>query len=227
VKTFGRCPTSDWCAAEIRPTAWGSRFRLLYRGRFLTEIIVPVPGRHNVDNALAAAAMACELGVDPEGVREGLLGYSGIRRRFERIGSWRGVTVVDDYAHHPTAVRATLETAREMVGEGRLWCAFQPHQVSRTLELFDEFVSSLGLADLVLVLPVFAAREDDDRSASVSRELAERIEAGGSGTRCGFVPSLDHLVATLDDETRPGDVLITRGAGDIDRVQHEFTRRLQ
>jgi len=224
VKTLGRCPTSDWCAADIRPTAWGSRFRLLDRGRYLTEITVPVPGRHNVDNALAAAAMACELGVDPDRVREGLAEYSGIRRRFERIGSWRGVTVVDDYAHHPTAVRVTLETARERLGEGRLWCAFQPHQVSRTLELFDEFVSSLELADGVLVLPVFAAREDDNRAASVSRELVERIEARGSGTRCCFVPSLDRLVATLDDETRPGDVLITMGAGDIDRVRHEFTR---
>ena len=224
VKTFGRCPAADWCAADIRPTAWGSRFVLLDRGRFLTEITVAVPGRHNVDNALAAAAMACELGVDPDRVREGLLGFSGIRRRFERIGSWRGVTVVDDYAHHPTAVRATLETARESLGGGRLLCAFQPHQVSRTLELFDEFVSSLELADLVLVLPVFAAREDDAAAASVSRELVERIEARDSETRCCFVPSLDHLVATLDDETRPGDVLITMGAGDIDRVRHEFTR---
>ena len=103
-------------------------------------------------------------------------------------------------------------------------CAFQPHQVSRTLELFDEFVSSLELADLVLVLPVFAAREDAAAAASVSRELVERIEARDSETRCCFVPSLDHLVATLDDETRPGDVLITMGAGDIDRVRHEFTR---
>ena len=224
VKTYGRSPASDWCAAEIRRTDWGSRFRLLDRGRFLCEITVPVPGRHNVDNALAAAAMACELGVDLERVREGLAEYAGIRRRFERIGSWRGVTVVDDYAHHPTAVRATLETARETFGERRLCCAFQPHQVSRTVELFDEFVSSLSVADLVLVLPVFAAREDDTRSASVSRKLVERIERSGRGSRCRFVPSLDRLVATLDDETRRGDVLITMGAGDIDRVRHEFTR---
>ena len=132
--------------------------------------------------------------------------------------------MIDDYAHHPTAIRATLETARERFGGRRLWCAFQPHQVSRTVALFEEFASSLGMADRVLVLPVHAARENGGSAALVSQELAERIEGTAPQTRCRFVRSLDRLVTTLDDETRPGDVLITMGAGDIDRVQHEFTR---
>lgn len=224
VRTFGRQPGADWWASDIRRTASGSRFRLFFRGEYRTEIIVPVPGRHNVENALAAASMACELGVDPRLVREGLREYTGIRRRFQRVASWRGVTMVDDYAHHPTAVHATLETAREIFGRRRLWCAFQPHQVSRTLALFDEFASSFQAADRVLVLPVFAAREDDRQAGEVSRELAKRIGTPGSGTDCHFVPSLDRLVETLDHETRSGDVLITMGAGDIDQVQHEFTR---
>ncbi|MBO50365.1 MAG: UDP-N-acetylmuramate--L-alanine ligase [Planctomycetaceae bacterium] len=224
VRTFGRRPEADWWAADVRRTVSGSRFELFFRGEFLTEITVPVPGRHNVDNALAAVAMACELGVDPQLVCEGLGGYAGIRRRFQRLGSWRGVAVVDDYAHHPTAVRATLETARETFGRRRLWCAFQPHQVSRTLALLDEFASSFQAADRVLLLPVFAAREDDRQAEAVSRELAKRIGRSGSGTACRFAPSLDRLVETLDHDTRPGDVLITMGAGDIDQVPHEFTR---
>jgi UDP-N-acetylmuramate--alanine ligase len=177
-----------------------------------------------VDNALAAAAMACELGVETDGVRNGLLCYRGLHRRFHRLGSWRGVTIVDDYAHHPTAIRATLETARETFSGRRVWCAFQPHQVSRTVSLFDEFATSLGLADRVLVLPVYAAREDNRQATLVSDELVGRVQETAPGTRCRLVHSLDHLVETLDDETQPGDVLITMGAGDIDRVQHEFTR---
>jgi len=224
VKTIGRRPGADWWAADIRRTAAGSCFRLFRDGEFCTEIMVPVPGRHNVDNALAAAALAFELGVDPDQVRQGLLKFSGLRRRFQPMGTWRGVTMIDDYAHHPTAIRATLETARERFGGRRLWCAFQPHQVSRTVALFEEFASSLGMADRVLVLPVHAARENGGSAALVSQELAERIEGTAPQTRCRFVRSLDRLVATLDDETRPGDVLITMGAGDIDRVQHEFTR---
>jgi UDP-N-acetylmuramate--alanine ligase len=232
VKTFGRSRWSDWMASDVRSAGGGSRFRLLHRGEFVTGITVPVPGSHNVDNALAAVAMACELGVDPESVRDGMLAYGGLCRRFQimdPMDRWPGVVLVDDYAHHPTAIRATLETARSTFGPGRLWCAFEPHQVSRTEALMDEFASSLSLADRVLVLPVFAAREQTDRVESVSCELADRVawlqESGRGcwGSTARFVPSLDRLVATLDDETRPGDVLITMGAGDIDRIHHEFT----
>ena len=224
VKTFGRCAGADWQAMDVRKTQSGSRFALVYRGDHLGEITVPVPGRHNVDNALAAAAMARELGVATDLVRDGLLGYAGLHRRFHRLGSWRGVTIVDDYAHHPTTIRATLETAREPYSGRRLWCAFQPHQVSRTVSLFDEFAASLGLADRVLVLPVYAAREDNRKSVLVSEELVGRVDRSVPATCCRLVGSLDHLVETLDDEAQPGDVLITMGAGDIDRVQHEFTR---
>ena len=133
--------------------------------------------------------------------------------------------MIDDYAHHPTAVRATLETARETFGDRRVWCAFQPHQVSRTVALLDGVADAFAAADEVLILPVFAAREQDHRSMRVGDELAARGRSRAAGERhCRFVPSLDRLVATLHDEVQPGDVLITMGAGDIDQVQHEFTR---
>jgi len=222
LRTFGRSPESDWWASDVRRTVAGSRFRMFHGERFLVEISLEVPGRHNVDNALAAAALAAELGLDARSIRNGLAAYRGIRRRFETVTNWRGVTVVDDYAHHPTAVRATLATARERFGSRRIWCAFQPHQISRTRSLVDDFATSFDDADEVLVVPVYAVREDGTAADAIAAELAGRI--GARGRHCRFEPSLDRLRATLENETRPGDVLITMGAGDIDRVQHEFTR---
>lgn len=226
IETFGTDPSADWWAADLRSTAGGMRFRIFHRGQYVTEVILQTPGRHNVLNALAAAALAHRLGVPAGDVRESLQEFQGIRRRFEYVGSWRGVTLIDDFAHHPTEVRATLKTAREKFGRRRIWCAFQPHQVSRTRHLLAEFAESFLQADEVLVLPIYAAREAGGESAvSTAQELAGRIADHVPQTR--FTPSLDQLVATLEDEARPGDVLITMGAGDIDRVQHEFTRRVQ
>lgn len=226
VETFGLTPEADWWATDIRTIANGTRFRAFHQGEYLTEIALRVPGRHNVLNALAALALASGAGARIASIREALAEFPGIKRRFETLGSWRGVTLIDDYAHHPTAVAATLAAARERFPRRKVWCLFQPHQVSRTTALMGEFACSFGRADETLVVPVFAAREAvDDEPESVSRELAERIvDAGG---RARFAPGLDHATATLDDELQPGDVLITMGAGDIGQVHHAFTRRLQ
>jgi len=224
--TFSDQPGADWWATDPRATATGTRFRVFFRGDYFSEINLAVPGRHNVLNALAAIAVSHHAGASADEVRTSLQGFVGIRRRFERLGSWRGVTLIDDYAHHPTAIRATLETAREIFGRRRIWCAFQPHQVSRTQTLLNEFSQSFELADEILVLPVYAARENlRDEPTMVSQELASR--AGIEGRSARFCGSLDRVVTTLEDEARPGDVLITMGAGDIDQVQHEFARRLQ
>ncbi|HUG91014.1 MAG TPA: UDP-N-acetylmuramate--L-alanine ligase [Planctomycetaceae bacterium] len=226
VETFSQRPGGDWWGTDSRQTAFGTRFRIFHRGAFFTEVLLAVPGEHNVSNALAASALSHAAGAQPADIREGLAEFQGIRRRFERVGSYRGVTIVDDYAHHPTAVRTTLATARQQFGRRRVWCAFQPHQVSRVRALIDEFAVSFGDADQVLVAPVFAAREaGTGGAAAMSELLAERIAAAGTNAR--FVPSLDQITATLDDEARPGDVLITMGAGDIDRVHHELTGRLR
>ncbi len=226
VLTFDLESTADWWAADLRPTQDGTRFRIFYREKYFTEATLPIPGKHNVVNALAAAAISHRLGVDAKDVRESLREFRGIRRRFERVGSWRGVTLIDDFAHHPTAVKATLRTAREQFAQRRIWCVFQPHQGSRIVNLMDEFAESLTLADKVVIAPIYAAREHSGVEAGqLEKELCER--AISQGVDCRFVPSLDRMIATLEDETRPGDVLITMGAGDIDRVQHEFTRRLQ
>ncbi len=226
IETYSFRETSDWWAADLCPSESGICFRIFHDGNFFTEISLRIPGRHNVLNALAAAAICHNLGASAEAVREGLQDFRGIRRRFEVLGSWRGVTLIDDYAHHPTAVVATLQTAREQFPGRRLLCAFQPHQESRTRALLDEFAESFDAADEVFLAPIFTAREKSSAAAEqTNAALAERLATRG---RCvHLLPSLDRLVADLDDAVRPGDVLVTMGAGDINRIQHELTRRIQ
>jgi UDP-N-acetylmuramate--alanine ligase len=225
-ESFSLLPEADWWAADIRPAGSGHRFRVFLRGEYFSEILLRVPGRHNVRNALAAVAMCHYAGAAPAAIREGLAEFAGIRRRFEPVGMWRGATLIDDYAHHPTAVRATLATAREQFPDRRVWCVFQPHQVSRTRSLLDAFSRSFESADETIVLPVFAAREQvTEEPVRLARQLAARICRHGSRAR--FFPTLDRTLATLDDELRAGDILITMGAGDVGKVHHAFTRRLQ
>lgn len=226
IETFSLRDCSDWWAADLRPTSDGLHFRVFYGDRFFTEVSLRIPGRHNVLNAIAAVAMCHHLGVSASAVREGLSEFRGTKRRFEVLGSWHGVTLIDDYAHHPTAVMATLQTAREQFPGRRVLCAFQPHQESRTRALLDDFSESFGAADEVFLAPIFTAREEGSATAEkTNAELAELIASRGQAVR--LLPSLDRLMDELDDAARPGDVLITMGAGDINRIQHELTRRLQ
>ncbi len=225
VLTFGWTSDADWWADDLRRTSNGYRARVFRRSQFLLEVTVPLPGKHNVLNALAAAAMAYELGVSPSIIRQSIAEFGGIRRRFERLGSWRGVTLIDDYAHHPTAVQATLQAAREIFAGRTVWAVFQPHQVSRTIALMDEFAESLRLADHVLIPPIYAAREAvEQEPVQVSCELVARCRA--RGISADFSPSLDQLVMDLEDRLQPGHVLLTMGAGDIDRIQYALTRRV-
>jgi UDP-N-acetylmuramate--alanine ligase len=161
-----------------------------------------------------------------EEIQTGLAEFRGIRRRFEFLGTPNGITWIDDFAHHPTEVQATLETARQRYGSRRIWCLFQPHQVSRLRMLLPEFAGSFERADQVLLAPAFTAREILSTEAeSLARQLAQEIVRVGRPAR--FCGDLDRIVATVDDEARAGDVVISMGAGDINRVYHAFTRRLQ
>lgn len=224
--TFSDQPGFDWWVADLRPTSTGMRFRVFHKGEYLTEISLALSGTHNVMNALAATALTHELGVGAGDIRESLAEFSGLRRRFEACGTWRGASLFDDYAHHPTAVRATLQAARQRFGKRRIWCVFQPHQVSRTRALMNEFATSFRDANDVLMAPVYAAREGLSAEPTLAAaELARRIAS--DGPRARFCPSLDQILTTLEDEVRPGDVLITMGAGDINRVHHEFARQLR
>ena len=223
--SIGMNPTADWQAADPVQASNGTRFQLTYQGKSVIEIELPIHGQHNVWNGLAAAALCAEIGVAPESIRNSLSKFHGIRRRFELIGEFNGVTFIDDYAHHPTAVRITLATLRKVMGTRRIRCVFQPHQIRRTKALMTDFASSFFDADDVLLAPVFAARESvADEPEVVSRELADRIALQGVPVQ--FFSSLDQIVNTLEDAMRPGDVIVTMGAGDIDRIHHEFTRSI-
>ena len=228
VETFGFKSGADWQARGLALRRGIYAFDVVRRGQVLCRVHLRVPGRHNVLNALAAAALAWVGGVPPERIGAALGGFRGLHRRLELVGAWRGVTLVDDYAHHPTEVTATLQTLRRMFPGRRVWCVFQPHQVSRTERLLDELAESLQNADRVLVAEIFRAREGPPRDGDVTAaDLARRVRevsAAPSGRPAGAAVEVPEVHATEDItrllETRlaPGDVLVTMGAGDIRRI---------
>jgi len=224
VETFGIETDADWSARNVRTEPGRTSFRIERNGASWTECVLTVPGSHNVLNALAAAALAAEVGASPTAVRRALAEFRGVRRRCERLGNRAGVEFVDDYAHHPTAVAATLSAVRAEFPGRRVICAFQPHQVSRTRQLLSELAASLTAAHEVLILPVYAARESPQAALDTSHELVAAVSVSGTSVR--FVPSLDRLARTLETDPRPGDVVVLIGAGDIDRVRDEFSARL-
>lgn len=204
-------------ALELRPL--GSRF--LVEG---TPVELNVPGRHNVLNALAALAACRAAGLEPAGAAPGLAGFGGAVRRFEDRGhTARGARVFDDYAHHPTEVRATLEAARS-VGARRVLACFQPHLYSRTRELAHEFGRALALADLAVVIDVYPARERGEDFPGISGLLVAQAAAESSGGRAvWWLPSMADAERMLREELQEGDLLLTMGAGDVDRLAAALT----
>lgn len=213
VETLGLDPDADWSAENLVEESGLFRFGIRHQGRKVCDVRLRVPGRHNVLNALAAAALACENGLSGQQVAAGLAGFPGLHRRLEMRGVWRGVTLIDDYAHHPTEVAAALAAVHGMFPRRRVWCVFQPHQVSRTERLLDELAASLQNADKVLVSEIFRAREGGPRPGEVTAaDLARRARAGG----VEVLPARtdEEIRRTLETQVASGDVLIVMGAGD-------------
>ncbi len=179
------------------------------------HVELSVPGEHNVLNALAALAAADEAGISREKSLPALCKFSGTDRRFEQKGMVGGVRIIDDYAHHPTEIRATLKAAERMKGEGTLWVVFQPHTYTRTKALLPEFAQALQLADHVVLADIYAAREQDIYGVS-SRTLQEEIQK--LGTVCDYFPSFDEIETFLLENCIKGDLLITMGAGDVYKI---------
>ena len=226
VETFGMDPQADWSARRLRCRQGRYRFEIFRHGREICEVGLRIPGRHNVLNALAAAALAWENGVGGERIAGGLGSFRGLHRRLEELGCWRGVVLLDDYAHHPTEVAATLRAVRRMFPRRRVWCVFQPHQASRTERLLDELANSLQNADKVVVAEIFRAREPPPgRGEVTAADLARRVREGGTD-----VPNLhatEKIARLLQNGLLPGDVLITMGAGDIGKTCHGFADGLR
>jgi len=206
---------ADVTASDITwsELAFGS-YTCVYRGRELGRITLSVPGMHNVSNSLAAAACALSLDIPFEKIQEGLAEFKGTDRRFQLIGHAFGCAVVDDYAHHPTEIRACLTTALRCPHK-KLRCVFQPHTYTRTASFLDDFADALSLADEVILSDIYAAREINTIGVS-SDDIVERIRE--KGTASAYIPDFEGIAAYLKGKMEPGDLLITMGAGEAYKV---------
>lgn len=213
--TYGQTDGSDYTAQNItfNELAHGS-FDLIRRGENLGRVSLRVPGIHNVWNAVAAMALGDLSGISMETMKKGLDDFSGADRRFEKKGEIGGITIIDDYAHHPTEIAATLKAARNCPHK-TLWCVFQPHTYTRTKALMDDFAKALTLADKVVLADIYAARETDTLGIS-SKQMAEKInQLGGDAL---YLPSFDAIENYLLEHCIQGDLLITMGAGDVVKI---------
>ncbi len=214
---------ADWQATQIQPHAeGGSDFLAVRNGEVLGRVRIRLAGLHNVCNSLGALCAADLCGVPFAHAAKSLSQYHGAERRFEIIGEAGGVTVVDDYGHHPSEIRATLAAARQRYPQRRIWALWQPHTYSRTRALAHEFAQSFTDADRVVVLPVYRAREPLDESFSMEEVVRTMLNAEAQ-----YIPGLMEAVPYLTRELRRGDVLVMLSAGDANRVGEEVLRRLR
>jgi UDP-N-acetylmuramate--alanine ligase len=217
--TYGESREADFRAADIVPRGHRVSFEAFRRGEPLGRFEVGMVGRHNALNALAVLALADEMGIPPDASRAALQAFEGVQRRFTVRGEAGGVTVVDDYGHHPAEVRATLRGAREAFGR-RVVCVFQPHRYTRTRDLLPEFAGAFDDADVLLVAEVYAAGEDPIPGAT-GEALCQAVRARGHRDAT-FVPSRAALARAARERLRPGDLLLTLGAGDVTQVGPEI-----
>lgn len=224
VVTFSASNSADWTIRALGSDRGRHCFEVRRQSSPFCEVALDVPGHHNVENALAAVAVAHAAGASSPQIAAALRAFQGVRRRLNVVGTDGQVTLIDDYAHHPTAIRATLATVREMYPDQRRVVVFQPHQISRTEALLGNFATSFADADEVVLVPVFAARENRQGADACLERLGSTIREHGCPVR--LLASLDQVPATLHDDARPDDVWITLGAGDIDRIPHEFARHI-
>jgi UDP-N-acetylmuramate--alanine ligase len=229
VVTYGFNPQADVCAANVRPGKDGSTFDVIARRRgagpgvTMHDLFLPVAGRHNVQNAVGAIAVARELGVGDNAIRAGLAGFAGVKRRFTTTGLWNGVRIVDDYGHHPVEIAAVLRAARE-VTDGRVIAVVQPHRFTRLRDLFQDFSTCFNEADVVAIADVYPAGE-----ASIPGIDADALAAsvGSHGHRRALkLSSLEDLPDFVRAEATAGDVVVCLGAGDITAYANALPARL-
>ncbi len=223
--TYGMASQADVQAREVEMRELASSFEILHRDRPLGRVLVGMPGKHNVLNALAAVAVGLELELDPGDIKAGLRNLGGLARRFQVKGERGGVLFVDDYGHHPTEIVHTLETARTCWPEQRLVVVFQPHRYSRTRALFDRFVLSFNQADVLVVAPIYGAGEEPVEGVD-SEWLCRGIKRHGH-REVILGRDLDWIRDRLRRIVKSGDVVLTLGAGDVHRVGERLMEELQ
>lgn len=212
VITYGLHCDAEYTATDITYDELGhAAFTACHNGKPIGSFRLQVPGIHNVSNALSSIAAAELLGLSTEVISQGLESFTGTNRRFQLKGTIGDVTIIDDYAHHPTEIEATLHAAANYPHK-KIWCVFQPHTYTRTKALLPEFAQALSLTDHVILADIYAARETDTLGIS-SRDLQKQILE--KGTPCEYFPTFDEIENFLLENCTPGDVVITMGAGDV------------
>ena len=216
--TFGLSEAADVHPANIERRGAKSEFDIIYKGECITRAVIHIPGEHNIRNALAAAAATLQLGVSPAAVKYGLSGFQGAGRRFEFKGKFNGADLYDDYAHHPSELCAVLD-AVEALNYTRTIVVFQPHTYSRTHALFEDFLTQLARPTITYLAEIYAAREQNTIGIS-SRDLAERLP------NAKFFETFAEIEQSLAETARPGDIILTIGAGDVFRIgDHLMTQQ--
>lgn len=229
VETYGindflsRCNT--WEATKPVWEGGNNSFDVYYKGVFFGKFNLVVPGVHNVMNALASIAVCNNVGVDADAMADALSIFNGVDRRFQVLSRENDITIIDDYAHHPTAIETTLGVVKETFPNKKIWCLFQPHQFSRTKLLFNDFVHSFGQADKIILTEIYQARDTAEDIKSVS-SLDVVLGLEGLGLDAAFMPDQQEIVNMLAKNLSGGDVFITMGAGDIWKVADKVKERL-
>ena len=219
VVTYGENPQAEVRFEYLRNEGINSFFNIHARDRkdgsicTMKELSLPMPGLYNISNATAAIAIALELGVNEEGIRKGLAQFSGVKRRFTHTGSWNGVTIIDDYAHHPVEISSVLKAARTAAGEGRVIAIKQPHRFTRLRDLFSEFSSCFNDADTVLVAPVYRAGEEPIEGFDEVSLVAGLKSGGHRDAR--VIENENEIAALIAQIAKPGDYVIFLGAGSV------------
>ncbi|WP_416064188.1 UDP-N-acetylmuramate--L-alanine ligase [Rhizobium sp. ZK1] len=230
VITYGENPQADVRFMNVRIDGTRSIFDVEIRRRRtgqvirLDDLIMPMPGRHNISNATAAVAVANRLGISREDIAKGLASFGGVKRRFTLTGEWNGVQIFDDYGHHPVEIKAVLRAAREAC-KGRIIAVHQPHRYTRLSSLFEEFAACFNDADSIFIAPVYAAGEDAIEGAD-SESLVSRIKSGGHRD-ARFLPSAEALPQMVAEIAKPGDFVVLLGAGSITYWAAALPKQLQ
>lgn len=223
--TYGMTSQADYQAKDVAFQDLKSRYRILHRGETLGTVELNLPGIHNVFNSMAGVAIGLELGIPFDKILHALKHVEGVQRRLQVKGTAGGVTVVDDYGHHPTEIKLTLQAVRQCWPDSRVVVVFQPHRYSRTAILFDEFTRAFYEADTLLVIPIYAAGETPIENVD-GRKLSEAIRRHGHKD-VSFNAGLDEALSRLREVLRPGDILLTLGAGTVWQVGERFLQHPQ
>jgi len=215
--TYGIKNNSTFVAKDIVFTKEGyPTFNVEFNGNDIGTFELNIPGKHNIYNALASIATSYILGVEPSEIGKHIKRFKGIHRRFDILGEAKGCKIVDDYAHHPAEIKATLEAAKNYPHR-KIWCVFQPHTFSRTKALLNDFVSSFGDADHVIITDIYAARELDNGEIN-SEILANMIKESSPNRDISYMKDFEEIAKYIYDNLEPGDLVLTMGAGDVYRI---------